>query len=148
MKPTKTLRLPFLFIASLSIGLILVILFTRSQADKSINQLQQGTKEAIRVFKANQMLDEIINGLYIAETSFQSGKQSTQIGKADTLNKIKNQSNELKKLFQTTDVEKSTAQFNTLVQQQVAIFEKGKNSTDKESTGVQPLTDSIFRLLV
>ncbi len=144
MKPTKTLRLPFLFIASLSVGLILVILFTRSQADKSINQLQLGTKEAIRVFKANQILDEIINGLYIAETSFQSGRQSTETGKADTLNKIKDQGNELQKLFQSTEVEKSTSQFNSLVQQQVTFFEKQRNSTDKQATGIQPLTDSIF----
>jgi signal transduction histidine kinase/DNA-binding response OmpR family regulator len=151
MKPQKTLKLPFYFITALTLGLIGIILFTRSQADKSINQLQKGNKEAIRVFKANQLLDEIINGLFIVETNLQTNKKQEANAIADTLNAIGAKSITLQGLFKNKEIESSTNDFNTLVQKQlvqlqIELFKKNVATavTTQEQEPTQHLTDTIF----
>jgi signal transduction histidine kinase/DNA-binding response OmpR family regulator len=149
MKSQKTLKLPFYFITALTLGLIGIILFTRSQADKSINQLQKGNKEAIRVFKANQLLDEIINGLFIVETNLQEGKKEQAGTITDTLNAIGAKSITLQSLFKDKEIESSTNQFNSLVQKQlvqlqIELFKKNISSAPEAPKPAQQLTDTIF----
>ncbi len=149
MKPSKSLKLPFFFITGLTLGLIGIILFTRSQADKSINQLQRGNQEAIRVFKANQLLDEIINGLFIVETNLQGKSKEQANAIADTLNTIGAKSITLQSLFKNKEIENSTNQFNSLVQKQlvqlqIELFKKRISSAEEKPKETQQLTDTIF----
>lgn len=149
MKPSKSLKLPFFFITGLTLGLIGIILFTRSQADKSINQLQKGNQEAIRVFKANQLLDEIINGLFIVETNLQGKNKEQASAIADTLNTIGAKSITLQNLFKNKEIESSTNQFNSLVQKQlvqlqIEVFKNRVIAADEKPKEAKQLTDTIF----
>lgn len=141
MKINNTIQLPFLFIIVLSAALIAVILFTRNQADISIKQLQAGNHEAIRVFKGNQLLDEIINGLFIAETGLKKNDTASAITVAGSLRQVKKMSASLDSLFMKTKIDSATSIFNSLVQQQVIIFE---NRSHANTPAQQQLTDSIF----
>ncbi|MFZ1527853.1 MAG: ATP-binding protein [Ferruginibacter sp.] len=121
---TKMPKLPFLFIAGLSIGLILIILFTTNLADKSISQLKLSSQEAVRVFKGNQLLDGVINNIFIAENALQNKDSSFAI--ADTVYRLAEQNTALRKLFQKTEVEAATNDFTALVDEQVQHFKSKK----------------------
>jgi signal transduction histidine kinase/DNA-binding NarL/FixJ family response regulator len=141
MKINSAIQLPFLFIIVLSSALIAVILFTRNQADISIKQLQAGNHEAIRVFKGNQLLDEIINGLFIAQTGLKKTDTAAASAVTGSLKRVKAMAASLDSLFIQTEIDSATSVFNSLVQQQVSIFE---NRSDANIPAQQQLTDSIF----
>ena len=141
MKINNTIQLPFLFIIVLSAALMAVILFTRNQADISIKQLQAGNHEAIRVFKGNQLLDEIINGLFIAETGLKKNDTASALTVHGSLRRVKEMSASLDSLFMQTEIDSATSIFNSLVQQQATIFE---NRSHANTPAQQQLTDSIF----
>ncbi len=135
---TKMPRLPFLFIAGLSIGLILIILFTTNLADKSISQLKLSSQEAVRVFKGNQLLDGVINNIFIAENALQNKDSSFAV--ADTVYNIVEQNTALRKLFTGTEVEAATNDFTALVDKQVLHFKSRPTPADTALKNQQSAT--------
>lgn len=142
MKPAKLLHIPFFFITGITILLILFILYTRTQADNSITELQKGSKEAIRVFRANKLLDEIFNQMYVAETLAANGESN--IKATDSLKLIQRNINELNQLFTDSLLSKQTRLFTSLVQRKIEFTGTGKNKLTPENFKDSTLNEDIF----
>jgi signal transduction histidine kinase/DNA-binding response OmpR family regulator len=144
MRSFKPLFVPFFFVSVLAIALIAVIVFTRTQADKSINQLQKGSREAMRVFSGKQLLDEVINAIYIADSRERYSNEKNASTFTDSLSTIVTQSQSLDRLFAGTEVESKTSRFTELVQRQVGHLKKDTGSSSARPAAAVQLSDSIF----
>jgi signal transduction histidine kinase/CheY-like chemotaxis protein len=142
MKSAKLLRIPFLFISGITILLILFILYTRSQADNSITKLQKGSREAISVFKANKLLDEIFNQLYVAETMAANNPNAANT--TDSLKLIERNIKELNQLFTDSVLSAQTKLFSSLVQKQLENTTTKRDLLSPVNAKDSALNESIF----
>ncbi len=138
----KYSKIPFLLIVVLSVVLILFILYTRNQSDNSIHQLQKSSNEALKIFKANKLIDEVFNQLYVVNSIASSDNTAKRI--IDSLPLLTSKVNELDTLFKGTALAPKASDFCSLVKKQVSFYQQVAANSNVPNTGNQQLSDSLF----
>lgn len=140
-KPEKPVRLPLYFIALFSLALIAGILYTRNQADNSIKQLRRGSHEAEKIFYANQLLDGLINDVFIAEST--TGEKQKRIDPA-TVDKIKKDATQLDQLFQNSEIHQQIKSFKDLVWRLMDSLQNADNNNAAKNLLINETVNKIY----
>jgi signal transduction histidine kinase/CheY-like chemotaxis protein len=88
MDSKKSIRLPFFLIAIFSVVIMAAIFFTQYQTNNSVRQLKNGNALAVQAFQARNLIDGIINNIYITDSkaaSFSSNATTAAKNISDTL---------------------------------------------------------------
>lgn len=124
-----SIRQPLLFVTLFALLLMGVLLYMQQQSDSSIKDMQYGNQTASVTFKANNSLQEIINGINVIENAFRknSPENYTRLEKSvkDTMALIQKEVDFLKQISGNTAL---TIQLNNHIASKFDLYNNILNS--------------------
>ncbi|MEO7044722.1 MAG: histidine kinase dimerization/phospho-acceptor domain-containing protein, partial [Ferruginibacter sp.] len=159
MSKKKTTVLPFLLIVSFSIIVMLAVVIAQYHSQKGIRQLENGNAQALIAFQVDNLLDEIINQIYIieeeAKVSVTSGNRSQYDKIKQDLQKLERENEAIEELnILDTSSKKEIQSLSLLIEKKVAPFKELQyTSADTIKKNIlaqissepsKQLTDSIY----